>query len=520
MKNLPIGIQTFSQLIQENYLYVDKTREIYNLIERGGKYFFISRPRRFGKSLMLSTLKEMFSGNETLFNGLWIHDKIQWDSFPVIHMDLLKVNSKTPGKLEKSLEKLIRKMAGGFNIETDPESDYKDVFADFIEKLAKNNKKKVVILIDEYDKPIIDHLDWGDKTTARENRKILKNFYSVIKGSDEHLKFVLLTGVSKFSRVSIFSDLNNLDDITLDERYATLMGYTGEELVRYFPTGDSDAGTLAKIKKWYNGYSWDGRHFVYNPLSILLYFEKKRFTNYWFSTGTPTFLIDTIKEKEFPVGELEKIEVDDYAFESFDIDNMEVTSLLFQTGYLTIKKKEIIDDETIYYLSYPNKEVRESFLKHLLKGFSEKDFRVSRKYLKQLRTALEQNKLDDFFASIKSFFSSIPYNMFVSGREAYYHTIIYLLLRLAGVSIYPEIETNTGRLDAVVEEEKTIYIMELKIGTSGEALNQIKEKRYYQPYLTSGKSIMLVGIGIDPSIRNISDYRSESFSLSPGEGRG
>jgi len=511
MKNLPIGIHTFSQLIEGNYLYVDKTKEIYNLIGRGGKYFFISRPRRFGKSLMVSTLKEMFSGNKELFKGLWIYDKIEWETFPVIHIDFLKINGKTPGKLEKSLEKLIKKIGREYHIETDPESDYKDVFGEFIEKLSRKNKAKVVILIDEYDKPIIDHLDSGDQDIAIENRKILKNFYSTIKGSDEYLKFALLTGVSKFSRVSIFSDLNNLNDITIDEIYSTLLGYTEEELLHYFPVGDTNGEKIEKIRKWYNGYSWDGKHFVYNPLSILLYFEKKRFANFWFSTGTPTFLINAIKEKEFPVKELENTEADDSTFEIFDIDNMEVTSLLFQTGYLTIKKKKIIDDETIYYLSYPNKEVRESFLKHLLKAFSEKDFMVSRKYLKSLKLALHQNKLDDFFASIKSFFASIPYNIFVSSREAYYHTIIYLLLRLSGVSVYPEKETNIGRIDAVAEGENVIYIMELKIGTSEEALNQIKEKRYYEPYLTSGKSIMLVGIGIDPSIRNIADYISEPF---------
>ena len=214
--------------------------------------------------------------------------------------------------------------------------------------------------------------------------------------------------------------------------------------------------------------------------------------------------------------DLENTDADDSTFESFDIENMEITSLLFQTGYLTVKKTEIIDDETIYYLTYPNKEVRESFLKHLLKGFSEKSFTESRKYLKKLKLALRQNKLDDFFAVIKSFFSSIPYDIFVSGREGFYHTVIYLLLRLGGVSANPEKETNIGRIDIVSETENTVYIMELKLGPSREALQQIKEKKYYEPYLTSGKLIMLVGIGIDPSIRNITDYISESLPGSEG----
>ncbi len=507
MKKLPIGIQTFSKFKTGNYLYIDKTREIYRLCAEGGKYNLLTRPRRFGKSLLVSTLKEIFLGNKELFQGLWIYDKIDWESFPVIHLDFLKIDCETPQKLKDSLKKFLAKTAGEYGVTLDEGRSYKESFVELIEKLSTQGR--VVLLIDEYDRPIISHLDAGNKKTAKENRTVLKNFYSVIKGSDEHLKFVLLTGVSKFTRVSIFSDLNNLNDLTLDEKYSTLLGYTEEELLRYFPVGDKKKSE--KIRKWYNGYSWDGKHFVYNPLSILLYFEKNSFANYWFSTGTPTFLIDAIKEKEFPVEDLEHTEADDSIFESFDIENMELTSLLFQTGYLTVKEKQVSDEgeETTYYLSYPNQEVRESFLKHLLKGFSRKDFVAGRKYLQKLKTALRKDKIDDFFAVIKSFFASIPYDIFIGNREGYYHTIIYLLLRLSGVSVFPEEETNIGRIDAVVETKNTIYILEFKIGTPEEAMNQIKEKKYYEPYLISGKTVILVGVGIDPSIRNITDYVSE-----------
>lgn len=508
---MPIGIQTFSQLIENDYLYIDKTEDIHKLLSRGGKYFFISRPRRFGKSLMISTLKEIFSGNKELFNGLWIYDKIDWEVYPVIHLDFLKINCKTPEKLERSLEKNVKKIAEQSNIKLDPDGDYKDLFGELIEGLAKKGPNKTVILVDEYDKPIIDHLDTKDRGTAKENRQILKNFYSTIKGMDEYLKFVLLTGVSKFSKVSIFSDLNNLNDITLDLRYSTLMGYTEEQLLRYFPVGGPGEETLAKIKNWYNGYSWDGENFVYNPLSVLLYFEKSTFSNYWFSTGTPSFLIKGIKEKSFPVAELENIDADDSTFESFDIDNIELTSLLFQTGYLTVKKKTVTDDGTTYFLSYPNKEVKESFLKHLLRSYSEMDFAENRRSLKKLASALDRNNLDDFFANVKSFISSIPYDIFIDSREGYYHTILYLLLSLSGFAISPEKETNIGRIDGVIETDSAIYIMELKIGTPGEALEQIKEKKYYEPYLASGKKIVLVGIGIDPSIRNITDYIQEPY---------
>jgi hypothetical protein len=513
-KPLPIGIQSFSKLINGNYLYVDKTEEIHRLVDGGGQYFFISRPRRFGKSLTVSTLYHLFSGNKELFKGLWIYDKIEWKKHPVIYIDLSEISYKTAEILENELNIKMEKIAALYDITLNQQRDYKGKFVDLIENLAGKGDEGVIILIDEYDKPIIDHLEAGKKDTAKENREVLKNFYSIIKSSDKYLKFVFLTGVSKFSRVSIFSGLNNLNDITLDDKYAALMGYTEDELCRYFPVKGARGDRLEQIRKWYNGYSWDGKNFVYNPFSILLYFEKNRFASYWFATGTPTFLVNTIKEKEIPLQEFEHVEADDSTFESFDIDHLHVTSLLFQTGYLTIKERTIdpLDDNaTIYYLDYPNREVKESFLKHLLKGFCEKDFNQSKKILKQVKLSLEHNKLDDFFAVLTSFFASIPYNIFVDKREGYYSSILYLLLRLSGVSILPEPETNIGRIDALVETERFIYIMELKIGTSREALDQVKEKKYYEPFLTSGKLITLVGIGIEPAKRNITDYLWEQL---------
>jgi hypothetical protein len=502
MKKLPIGLYTFSKLIEEDYLYVDKTRNIYQLIDRGGKYYFISRPRRFGKSLLISTLKELFSGNKKLFKDLWIYDKMEWKSYPVIHIDFTNLNYETPEQLKYSLAKRIDETSLENGVEPAAETDYKLKFVETIRRLHK--KQEVVILVDEYDKPIIDCIE--HKEIARTNREILKNFYSAIKGSDQYIKFVLLTGVSKFSRVSVFSGLNNLNDITMDEQYATMLGYTEEELSDYFPVNDANGERLKQIMEWYNGYSWDGKNFVYNPYSILLHFEKNAFDNYWFDTGTPAFLVTFIKERNFPIENFENIKANRLIFESFDIDSMEITSLLFQTGYLTIKKKTVTYDDTVYYLSYPNKEVRESFFYHLLKGFSDKDFVESWKYLEQLKSALREDRVEDFFTIIKSFFAAIPYNMFVSDREGYYHSIIYLLLRLSGSVVQPEKETNIGRIDAVAETDHTIYIMELKIGTAKEAIAQIKEKKYYEPYLNCGKSVKLLGIGIDSSIRNIKDY--------------
>lgn len=374
-KLLPLGVQTFSKMIKRNYLYVDKTKEIFTLLSSGGQYYFLSRPRRFGKSLLVSTLKEILSGNKELFKGLWIYDKIQWETYPVIHIDFLGLNYTSTDELIDTLHYLVNQNARYHDVKLE-EKTYDKRFRELVQKLSQRNK--VVVLVDEYDKPIIDFID--QKETALKNRSILKSFYGNLKGLDEYLKFAFITGVSKFSRVSVFSDLNNLDDITLDKQYTTMLGYTHEELGRYFDPWLEELEIRFKkekkyiiedIKQWYNGYSWDGENFVYTPHSILNLFKKEFFDNYWFASATPTFLIKQIQTFHTPVEKLENYESDGTIFESFDIDRMNVISLLFQTGYLTIKKVEEISLTTrMYYLSYPNMEVKESFLKHLFSEFS------------------------------------------------------------------------------------------------------------------------------------------------------
>ena len=516
-KHLPIGVYTFSDFIENNYIYVDKTKDIYNLFATGGKYYFLSRPRRFGKSLLVSTLKEIFSGNKELFKGLWIYDKIEWESFPVIHIDFSKISYKTPELLEKSLGKKIKKIAQNYNLRLDSDSNYKEGFAELIEGLSVKNK--VVILIDEYDKPIIDHID--DREIAIKNRGVLKEFYGVIKASDEFNRFAFITGVSKFSKVSIFSDLNNLDDITLDKKYATMLGYTHEELSYYF---DNRLEKLAKefkkekeyildsIKTWYNGYSWDGENFLYNPHSVLHLFNKERFDNYWFATATPTFLIKQIQTFRTPVEKLENYETDGNIFESYDIDRMNVISLLFQTGYLTIKKVDEISLTTrMYHFSYPNMEVKESFLKHLFSEFSRMATDQVGGLALRLGNKLNSGDLEEFFNTLESVFASIPYDIFVKEREGYYNTIIYLLLTLIGINIKSEVHTNRGRIDAVMETRDNIYIMEYKLGTAEQAIEQIKERKYYEKYLISSKPIKLVGVGFDVEKKNIRDYKIEEL---------
>lgn len=513
MKKLPIGIQTFSELIKDGYLYVDKTKDIYNLIAGGGKYYFFSRPRRFGKSLLISTLKEMFSGNKELFKGLWIYDKIAWQKFPVVHIDLTSIAYDNDELLKKSLEQELEKIGKPHGIHL-TSLNYKTKFKELIDKMSVQGR--VAVLVDEYDKPIIDKIDEAE--IVKGNREVLREFYSILKSADEHIEFVLLTGVSKFSRVSVFSGLNNLNDITLDGKFSTMLGYTQEELETFFKEriermskalGMETAQLVMEIKNWYNGYSWDGRHFVYNPFSVLNLFSREQFDNYWFATGTPTFLVNLIKEKKSRIVEFEQKTVDNTVFESFDIENIGILPLLFQTGYLTIKEVKRLKLRNKYILSYPNEEVKEAFLKHLLAGITNAPVTDLGGRVFDMVEHILSNNIGGFFSVLKTVFSSIPYNIFIEDRESYYHTVVYLALSLVGVSIKSEIQTHTGRIDAVLETDSHIYVMEFKLGTSEEALNQVIEKKYYLPYLRSDKTVILLGVGFDIESRNISDYKVE-----------
>jgi hypothetical protein len=509
MKKLPIGIQTFRKLIKENYLYVDKTKDIYNLILQGSEYFFISRPRRFGKSLLVSTLKEIFSGNKDLFKGLWIYDKIEWEKYPVITIDFTKINYETPQKLDDSLKRFLDDIAEDLGFVLDERKNYKESFLELIKKLS--TKGRVVVLIDEYDKPIIEFVDNQD--TAKQNRDILKAFYEVLKAADEYLKFVFITGVSKFSKVSIFSGLNNLNDITLDEHFSTMLGYTHEEFLYYFKERLGN-DRIADIKRWYNGYSWDGKNFLYNPLSILLYFDKGKFGNFWFSTGTPSFLIKSIKDHKLDVKRIEDYETNKFFFDSFDIERINVFSLLFQTGYLTVKEiKDVSPTQSIYRLSYPNEEVKESFLQYLAADFTGKYPDELGYLIYKLQESITGADLDHFFEIFKSIFASVPYDIFIDDREAYYHTIVYLVLKLMGINIAVEVETNIGRIDAVFETGDHVFLLEFKIGKAAAALAQIKKNKYYEKYLSLSKKIKILGVGFDMEQRNIGDYRVEDIPL-------
>jgi len=509
MQVLPTGEQSFLKIRQNNLLYVDKTEYAYHLMA-SNPFCFLSRPRRFGKSLFLSMLKEIFLGKKHLFEGLYIYDKIDWQEYAVIFMDFSQIDFKSLG-LENAIKRELKKNSDLYAISLVEES-LGWQFRELIEKLHEKTGKQVVILIDEYDKPITEYLE--DKQKASAQRDILKTFYSIIKGSSEHIRFFFLTGISRFSKVSIFSDLNNLTDLTFEPIYNNICGYTSEELYTYFDAHlelaaqqnkISMSEMKEKIKKWYNGYSWNGQERVYNPFSILRFFTSNAFRNYWFETGTPTFLIKLLRP-DFRFN-LENLQVSSAAFDNYNLENLEPITLLFQTGYLTIQN---ISRTELYTLVYPNQEVENSMLQYLLADYAKNIEKVS--LYDAIIQSVEKHKLDLLIQSVNSLFSAIPSQIFIANKEAYYHSILYTCLKLASFYIDAEVNQAAGRLDAVLFYENRVYIFEFKLDESAEkALAQIHEKSYYLPYEHQGKEIYLVGINFSSEAKKVENWLVEKL---------
>ena len=507
MKKLPLGLQDFGELRRGDFLYVDKTEQLHQLV-MGGKYYFLSRPRRFGKSLLVSTLAELFRGNQKLFEGLWIHDHWDWQqTYPVIELHLNQGTYKVIG-LEAFLTEELELQAEAHGISLQGAA-YPSQLRHLVTALSEKYGR-VAVLIDEYDKPILDYLD--DVPQAQANREILKNFYSVLKPLDPHLRFVLLTGVSKFSRVSIFSELNNLTDLTLHPRYTTLLGYTQEELEHYFadhidPLAANFGGRevlLARIKQWYNGYSWDAQHFVYNPYSVLSFFDQGDFQNFWFETGTPTFLVKLLnRQRKY---DLKNLQVSALVLSAFEIERIDAYTLLFQTGYLTICAR----NEQTYTLSYPNQEVKHALLQYLLAEYSGEYPSQTAIRALQLKQALDQADVAEFVATLNSLFASIPYQIFIADREAYYHSVIFLALSLVDLFIQVEVSQAQGRPDAVVHTEQAIYVLEFKLDQRAEvALQQITAHDYAAPYRNRGKAVKAVGFNFSSEQKAIDQWEEQ-----------
>ncbi len=503
MKKFPVGIQNFRKLRENDLLYIDKTQQVYQLVD-SGNYFFLSRPRRFGKSLLVSTLEYLYLGERAYFKDLWIEDKWDWDkTYPVLHFKFSLLDYQSLG-LENALLKFLKKEANKLGVSLS-ENTLKSCFAELLNKLYEKGKK-VVILIDEYDKPLIDYLG-VDEEKALEHQQILKNFYSVLKDSDLYIQFLFITGVSKFSKVGVFSDLNNLRDITMSPHFGTLCGYTKEELRFYFTPYVSKEETSAiweKIKKWYNGYTWDAKNYVYNPFSILSYFAEGEFQNFWFKSGTPTFLINLLGKHLYY--DFDGQEVGMVAFDNYDISRLEILPLLFQTGYLTIKERK----RNIYKLGYPNLEVKESMLQHLIGAFAHGNASESAKTAYYTEQAFANDELETVVKYINSLFASIPYQLFEKQNERFYHAMIHLLFSYVGIYIKSEVCTSKGRADAVVETDTHVYILEFKLDKNAKAaIQQIKDRGYDEQYHYKNKIIKLVGINFNSKNKKIEEWVEE-----------
>jgi len=517
LQRLPVGDSSFESIRANNCVYVDKTRHLFQMADEG-KFYFMSRPRRFGKSLTVSTLRCLFQGKKELFEGLWIADcgEWEWKPHPVVLLDFNEISHDTPENLKLSLQRSLIKTAERYGLVSDAPL-LKDQFKELILSLYSETGTSVVILIDEYDKPLIDHLGKGENALeiAKANRDILKYFFGVIKGGDVSpaLRMVFITGVSKFSRVSIFSELNNLEDLTMTEPYSDMLGYTQEELEKYFgphigqfseKTGRPVPEMLEMLERYYDGYRFSKHDIrVYNPFSVLSALRQKDFRNYWFETGTPTFLVNLLKESDYPVAKIENLQLDEQIFSVYEIERLQPEALLYQTGYITIRDVE--DD--IFSFRYPNQEVRISFLKSLMFSFipgngSDKSLAL------RLSGFLRQEDTHAFMETIIAIFASIPHALETKRDEAYFHTVFYLMVCASGVNARSEVMSCRGRVDLMMEFSDKIYVIEFKCNQSAQVgIDQIRKKGYADPYRQCGKKIILMGINFDTEKRNVAEWK-------------
>ena len=521
MKNLPIGLQTIQEIITDGYIYVDKTQFALELIEKG-KHYFLSRPRRFGKSLFVSTLKEIFKGNKALFEGCHIAaSNYDWKPYPVLPLNFGDIKNKTPEKLEVDLRDTLNTIGEEEDIEVVKPSLESHLKA-LIKALAKNGR--VVILIDEYDKPLIDHLH--NQEVAEGNRQLLQDFFGVLKNLDEYIKFTFITGVSKFSKVSLFSGANHLKDISMDARYAAMMGYTQEELIEYFDQyiqaiaqeknqqgePSTKEKVLEEIKDWYNGYRFSkAETYVYNPFSTLNYLDEKEANSYWFATATPTFLVEELKKRPQEVTSLSQMLATQKDLSDISkITRITLPALLFQTGYLTIEDYDV--KLNAYQLDFPNKEVREALFGSILEELAEGELQsleVSR-MAKKLQESLSTLALETFVEIINDYFAKIPYAAYQHAKEGFYQAIFVICLELSGIQTQGEVATNKGRIDVLCQLADMFYIFELKVDQDASiAMRQAVNQQYSQRCRHQGKQIVVIGVNFSSKKRNIDTWQGE-----------
>ena len=511
-RKLPLGIQTFRTVREDDFYYVDKTSYIQRL-EREGRHYFLSRPRRFGKSLFLDTLKELFAGNEALFQGLSIHGNWDWSvRYPVVNLSFGSGSFNVPGGLQINAMMQLEAMEKqtGLHSETPLPTER---FAQIIRKLHLQTGKRVVVLIDEYDKPILDSLDVPE--IARANRDFLSGFYATIKDQETHIRFSFMTGVTKFSKASIFSGLNNLIDITIDPAYSALCGYTDDDLDQVF-----EAELLGldrnKIRQWYNGYSWRGDDRVYNPIDILLLFRGREFRAHWFETGTPRFLLDSLIKKQVRSADIDGMLASDNLLSSFDIDDIAPEALMFQTGYLTIVGEERRAGQIFFRLRYPNLEVRQSLNRSLL-NFLVRDRHKQTAHSLRLYDLLQQEDFEAMRDLFHAFYASIPYEWYtnndIANYEGFYASVFYSYFAGLGLDVTVEDSTSHGRLDMALRFEGHAYIFEFKVveqAGEGSAMAQLKQRNYAEKYLSDGGPVRLIAVEFSSETRNVESFEVQS----------
>ncbi|SEN01344.1 PD-(D/E)XK nuclease superfamily protein [bacterium A37T11] len=508
MKGLPIGQDSFENLVADNGVYVDKTAYMLQMISSSGRAFFLSRPRRFGKSLFLSTIKAIFEGKKELFKGLFIEDKIEWETYPVLKLDMSGLDITSVPEFKKSLLNKLQDMAvaEGLDIDVDIPASF---LSRMIHQLHEKTYKQIVVLVDEYDKPILDAIH--DLKNADEIRAILQTFYGVLKASSSVLKFLMVSGITKVSQTSIFSGFNNLNDISLDTSFAGICGYSQQELEHFF-TGHIDkfaekknkskAEVLTDIKYWYNGYSWDGKVFVYNPYSVLLLFEKNLYKPFWYSTGTPTFLLKLLNTgNNLETVLKDSINVPDTFTDGQTIEKLNSIGLLFQAGYLTIKSFD--EEESSYVLKIPNEEVRKAISELVLTDIYQDNISNLHVLSKNIRLAFSEGNTALAVENLDILLSNTTHNTHDSNKnESHYQALFQLAMILSGIDHTGESTHGGGRTDAVLSFKAHVYVVEIKYaapkkGASAAlttAMNQIKETSYHKPYLNQGKTVHLLAL--------------------------
>ncbi len=510
-KIYPIGIQNFESLRQDGYFYIDKTALIYQLVKTG-RYYFLSRPRRFGKSLLVSTLKAYFQGKKELFTGLAM-EKLEkdWITYPILHIDLNIEKYDTAESLDNILEKSLaawEKLYGA-----DPSERSSSLrFAGIIERACKQTGQRVVILIDEYDKPMLQAI--GNEELQKQFRNTLKPFYGALKTMDGYIKFALLTGVTKFGKVSVFSDLNNLDDISMWNNYTKICGISEREIHENLETelhefaaarGVTYEQICKELKENYDGYHFAPNSIgIYNPFSLLNAFNRKEFGRYWFETGTPTHLVKLLKKHHYDLERMTHEETDSQVLNSIDSESTNPIPVIYQSGYLTIKGYDERFD--MYRLGFPNREVEEGFIRFLLPFYANTNKVEAPFAIQKFVREVESGDYDSFLRRLQSFFADTTYEV-IREQEIHYENVLFIVFKLIGFYTQVEYNTNNGHIDLVLQTDKFIYIMEFKLeGTAEEALQQINDKRYALPFEADGRKLFKIGVNFSEKTRNIEKW--------------